>query len=394
MDLCFLKSAAAQAASYAVALRREIHSHPELSDREEQTSALVCRELERLNIPYTVLPGMHGVVGMISSGREGPTVALRADMDALPIQEQTGLAFASQKEGVMHACGHDVHTAVLLGTASVLAENKALFRGNVKLFFQPAEEGVGGAKRMIAAGCMENPHVEAVFGLHSAPRLPAGKIGTKPGWTSASSDEIKIRVHGKSAHGASPDEGVDAIYIASQLVVALYGLMARRVRGTDSIALNVGKFHAGNANNIICECAELEAMYRTFRADTRQRMKQEICDLVHSLCKGFGGGAEITIEEGYDGHANDADRTRRLMELSRELMGEDAFVLRETPDMGTEDFCYFGQKAPAVFFDLGTGSAPGHPVMPLHSSQFTVDEDALYYGILMEAALALDYLSL
>lgn len=394
MDLCFLKSAAAQAASYAVALRREIHSHPELSDREEQTSALVCRELERLNIPYTVLPGMHGVVGMISSGREGPTVALRADMDALPIQEQTGLAFASQKEGVMHACGHDVHTAVLLGTASVLAENKALFRGNVKLFFQPAEEGVGGTKRMIAAGCMENPHVEAVFGLHSAPRLPAGKIGTKPGWTSASSDEIKIRVHGKSAHGASPDEGVDAIYIASQLVVALYGLMARRVRGTDSIALNVGKFHAGNANNIICECAELEAMYRTFRADTRQRMKQEICDLVHSLCKGFGGWAEITIEEGYDGHANDADRTRRLMELSRELMGEDAFVLRETPDMGTEDFCYFGQKAPAVFFDLGTGSAPGHPVMPLHSSRFTVDEDALYYGILMEAALALDYLSL
>ena len=394
MDLCFLKSAAAQAASYAVALRREIHSHPELSDREEQTSALVCRELERLNIPYTVLPGMHGVVGMISSGREGPTVALRADMDALPIQEQTGLAFASQKEGVMHACGHDVHTAVLLGTASVLAENKALFRGNVKLFFQPAEEGVGGAKRMIAAGCMENPHVEAVFGLHSAPRLPAGKIGTKPGWTSASSDEIKIRVHGKSAHGASPDEGVDAIYIASQLVVALYGLMARRVRGTDSIALNVGKFHAGNANNIICECAELEAMYRTFRADTRQRMKQEICDLVHSLCKGFGGWAEITIEEGYDGHANAADRTRRLMELSRELMGEDAFVLRETPDMGTEDFCYFGQKAPAVFFDLGTGSAPGHPVMPLHSSRFTVDEDALYYGILMEAALALDYLSL
>ena len=394
MDLCFLKSAAAQAASYAVALRREIHSHPELSDREEQTSALVCRELERLNIPYTVLPGMHGVVGMISSGREGPTVALRADMDALPIQEQTGLALASQKEGVMHACGHDVHTAVLLGTASVLAENKALFRGNVKLFFQPAEEGVGGAKRMIAAGCMENPHVEAVFGLHSAPRLPAGKIGTKPGWTSASSDEIKIRVHGKSAHGASPDEGVDAIYIASQLVVALYGLMARRVRGTDSIALNVGKFHAGNANNIICECAELEAMYRTFRADTRQRMKQEICDLVHSLCKGFGGWAEITIEEGYDGHANDADRTRRLMELSRELMGEDAFVLRETPDMGTEDFCYFGQKAPAVFFDLGTGSAPGHPVMPLHSSRFTVDEDALYYGILMDAALALDYLSL
>ena len=350
MDLCFLKSAAAQAASYAVALRREIHSHPELSDREEQTSALVCRELERLNIPYTVLPGMHGVVGMISSGREGPTVALRADMDALPIQEQTGLAFASQKEGVMHACGHDVHTAVLLGTASVLAENKALFRGNVKLFFQPAEEGVGGAKRMIAAGCMENPHVEAVFGLHSAPRLPAGKIGTKPGWTSASSDEIKIRVHGKSAHGASPDEGVDAIYIASQLVVALYGLMARRVRGTDSIALNVGKFHAGNANNIICECAELEAMYRTFRADTRQRMKQEICDLVHSLCKGFGGWAEITIEEGYDGHANDADRTRRLMELSPGADGGGRLRFAGDPRYGHRRLLLLWPKGPRGLF--------------------------------------------
>lgn len=392
MDAVFLSSAAAQAARYAVELRHEIHSNPELSDQEEQTTALVCRELDRLGIPCTVLPGMHAVVGLISSGRPGPTVALRADMDALPIQEQTDLPFASRNPGVMHACGHDVHTSVLLGTASLLAANKDLFCGNVKLLFQPAEEDVGGARRMIAAGCMEDPHVDAVFGLHSSPRLPAGKIGTKPGWTSASSDEIKIRVHGKSSHGASPDEGVDAIYIASQLVVALHGLMSRRVRGTDSIALNVGKFHAGNATNIICDCAELEVMYRTFRADTRKRMKQEICDLTHNLCQGFGGWAEITIEEGYDGHSNDAACTSRLMELARELMGEDAFVLQETPDMGTEDFCYYGQKAPSVFFDLGTGSAPGHPVMPLHSSQFTVDEDALYYGILMEAALTLDCL--
>ena len=394
MDEAFLKSAAAQAAPRAVQLRREIHQNPELSDQEEQTVALVCRELELLDIPYTILPGMHAVVAVISSGQEGPTVALRADMDALPIQEQTELPFASQKAGVMHACGHDVHTAVLLGTAAVLAQNKERFRGNVKLFFQPAEEGNGGAKRMIQAGCMEEPHVDAVFGLHSAPRLPAGKIGTKPGWTSASSDEIKIRVYGKSAHGASPDEGVDAIYIASQLVVALHGLMARRVRGTDSIALNVGKFHAGSASNIICECAELDVMYRTFRADIRQRMKDEIRTLVDNLCRSFGGSADIVIEEGYDGHANDPVRTQRLMELSRELMGEDAFVLQETPDMGTEDFCYFGQKAPAVFFDLGVGSAPGHPVMPLHSARFTVDEEALYYGILMETALVLDYLKL
>ena len=394
MDVSFLKSAAAQVAPRAIELRREIHRNPELSDQEEQTVALVCRELERLDIPYTVLPGIHAVVAMISSGKEGPTVGLRADMDALPIQEQSELPYTSQNTGVMHACGHDVHTAVLLGTASVLAKNKDRFRGNVKLFFQPAEENIGGAKRMIAAGCMEDPHVDAVFGLHSSPRLPVGKIGTKPGWTSASSDEIKIRVYGKSAHGASPDEGVDAIYIASQLVVALYGLMARRVRGTDSIALNVGKFHAGNANNIICECAELEVMYRTFRADTRQRMKSEICTLADNLCRSFGGSVEIEIEEGYDGHSNDPARTERLMALSRELMGADAFVLQETPDMGTEDFCYFGQKAPAVFFDLGTGSAPGHPVMPLHSCRFTVDEEALYYGILMETALVLDYLKL
>ena len=187
MDVSFLKSAAAQVAPRAIELRREIHRNPELSDQEEQTVALVCRELERLDIPYTVLPGIHAVVAMISSGKEGPTVGLRADMDALPIQEQSELPYTSQNTGVMHACGHDVHTAVLLGTASVLAKNKDRFRGNVKLFFQPAEENIGGAKRMIAAGCMEDPHVDAVFGLHSSPRLPVGKIGTKPGWTSASS---------------------------------------------------------------------------------------------------------------------------------------------------------------------------------------------------------------
>lgn len=392
MELDFLKQEAAQVAPYAIEIRRIIHQNPELSGCESKTVALVCRELERLGIKFEQLPGMNAVVGIICSGREGPTIGLRADMDALPIQEQTGLPFASINKNVMHACGHDVHTAILLGTADVLQRNRDRFCGNVKLFFQPAEEGQGGAKRMIAAGCMENPHVDAVFGLHTAPRLPAGKIGTKAGHINACSDEIVIRVHGQSSHGASPEKGVDAIYIASQLVVALHGLSSRRVRGTDAISLNVGKFHGGTVNNIICDHVDLGIMFRTICQETRQRLKKEIHTLVHSLCQSFGGSADIEINEGYDSQENDPVLTQRLIELTRQLMPKNSFVPTEYPDLGTEDFCYFGQKAPSLFFDLGTGSAKGHPSMPLHSCHYTVDEDALYYGILLETALVLDYL--
>ncbi len=393
MDLEFLKPAAKKITPYAINLRREIHSHPELSGQEVGSVALICRELNRLGIAHEILPEMNAVVGVIDTDREGPVVALRADIDALPIQEQTGLPFESQNPGVMHACGHDVHTAVLLGAAAVLQSQRTALRGKIKLFFQPAEEGNGGAQAMINAGCMDNPHVDAVFGLHCSPRYPAGKVSTCKGHINASSDECRIIVRGKTAHGASPEEGVDAIYIACQLVNALHGLSSRRVRATDAISLNVGTFVAGRAKNIICDRVDLGVMFRTIRQDTRARLKKEIKVLAEGMCQSMGGSAEVTFIPGYDSQENDALLTERFIELCGELLPEGSFVPREYPDLGTEDFCYFGQAAPSLFYDLGTGALAGHPVRPLHSCEFTVDEASLYYGILLQSALAADYLA-
>ena len=392
MDWEQIKRAAAEAAPRAVTLRREIHRHPELSDQETGTVALVRRELERLGIPYEVLPGMNAVVGLISGGNPGPVAGLRADMDALPIQEESGVEFASEHPGVMHACGHDVHTAVLLGTAAVLQARRETLRGQVKLFFQPAEEGTGGAKRMIEAGCMENPHVDAVFGLHVSPLHPAGTVCVCAGHVNANSDVCRIAVHGTTSHGASPEEGVDAIYIACKLVDALHGLSSRRVRATDAISLNVGTFNAGRAHNIICDRVDLGIMFRTIRQDTRARLKEEIKTLAENLCRGFGGSAEVTFTPSYDSQENDPALTGRFVELCGELLPPGGFIPREYPDLGTEDFCYFGQAAPSVFYDLGTGSLAGHPQMPLHSCRFTVDEDGVYYGVLLQSALVIDYL--
>lgn len=393
MDLELLKPVAAKLTPYAVSLRREIHSHPELSGQETGTVALICRELDRLGIAHEVLHEMNAVVGVIDTDREGSVVALRADMDALPIQEQTDLPFKSQNPGVMHACGHDVHTAILLGTAAVLQNQRTALRGKIKLFFQPAEEGNGGAQVMISAGCMENPHVDAVFGLHCSPRYPAGKVSTCAGHVNANSDECSIVVRGKTSHGASPEDGVDAIYIACQLVNALHGLSSRRVCATDAISLNVGTFVAGQANNIICDRVDLGVMFRTIRQDTRARIKEEIKVLAEGMCRSMGGSAEVTFTPGYDSQENDVVLTERFVELCGELLPEDSFVLREHPDLGTEDFCYFGQKAPSLFYDLGTGTLNGHPNRPLHSCEFTVDEASLYYGILLQSALVADYLA-
>lgn len=379
-------------ADEVIEMRRHIHEYPGVSEHEEETMEYIAGKMKEWGIPYEAGVADTGLVAFIQGAGEGPVIGLRADIDALPIQEETGLPFASQNENIMHACGHDVHTAVLLGTAAVLAKHKELLRGNVKLFFQPAEESYGGAERMIAAGCMENPHVDAVFGLHVAPSLPAGKIGTKPGYINASADSIHVKIYGKSAHGASPEKGIDAIYIASQVVVALHGLASRRVRGTDAISLNVGKFHGGSANNIVCDCVELGIMFRTIRQETRDRLKEEISTLIHSLCNGFGGTAEITITPSYGSQRNDPTQYQKLVDLSQKLMGKNSFVEREEPSLVTEDFSYFGEHVPSVFFELGTGSAEGHPCVPLHSCQFTVDEDALYYGVLMETALVVDYL--
>ncbi len=389
MDIARIRQLAQQNEENVISLRRQIHRNPELADREFKTSALVRAELDRLGIEYITYPDMTAVVGIVRGAKDGPTVGLRADMDALPLDERTGLPFASETPGVMHACGHDSHTAMLLGAGYVLQQMRDSFCGNVKLFFQPAEEGNGGSMRMIEAGCMENPHVSEVYGTHIGGK-DLGTLGTKPGPTHAFSDEITIVIHGKKSHGAWPVGGVDAVLVASQVVVATHTLPSRRVSATDSICITVGAIHGGKVSNIVCDRVELEVMFRTLDTETRERVVKEFEDLVHGICAANGATAEFIRSKGYDGQVNEEYLVRRLECIATEILGPGSFIETKTPGLGTEDFCYFGQAAPSVFYHLGSGSAPGHEPAPGHSSEYTINEAAFINGVMINCALALD----
>lgn len=393
MDLDFLKKEALENAEYARSIRRVIHRNPELSGKETATAGLVCGELEKMGIEYTLMDDINAVVGIIRSGKEGKTLAIRADMDALPIQEETGLPFASENPGVMHACGHDVHTSVLLGTAALLQKNKDKFCGNVKLFFQPNEEGSGGAEPMIARGCMEDPHVDGAIALHVAPDIPAGTIGSRRGAVNACTGTLMIDIDGVSCHGAHPEGGVDAILIAGQLINAIYALAVRRVSGTDPMMLTIGRINGGTAANIVCGHVSMAMTLRTINRDTRKRFISEVTTLVENTCAAFGGKGTVTVNEGYINLFNDDKMYDRLEKLSVQMIGEGKLIERADPSMGGEDFSYFGEHAPAVMYDLGVGFADREESMALHSCTFYPNEDAFYYGILMHSAYAIDFLN-
>ncbi len=389
----YLKEDVSAAAEYAREIRRDLHRHPELSGHEVRTAGLVCRELEKLGVEYTLMDDIHAVVGVIRSGKPGRTVALRGDMDALPLQEQTGLPFASENPGVMHACGHDAHTAMVLGAASVLAKHRDAFTGNVKLFFQPSEEFYGGALPMIERGCMEDPHVDAAFALHVSPSRPVGQMTSRSGTMHASSDRIRISVYGSACHGAHPNNGIDAVWIAARIVGELYAIQARRVEPTEPMLVNLGTISGGTANNIVCDRVDLGGTMRCIRQETRERMVREMTELVEKTAASLGGRAEFHIDYGYVPVYNDPELFSRFRRVAHEVMGPDSLPEMETPNLGAEDFAFFGQRVPAVLFNLGVGCAPGHEASALHSDRFTLDEDAFAGGIMMHCALVLDYLN-
>ena len=387
----WLETEAAGAAELAKAIRHDLHRHPELSGQEVLTAARVCEELDRLGIGYTVMDEIHAVVGLIPSGKPGKTVGLRADMDALPIQEETGLPFASEVPGVMHACGHDAHTAILLGAASVLVRHKADFSGNIKLFFQPAEESTGGALPMIQRGCLEDPHVDAVFGLHVSSGRPVSTVASRPGALNAGSDGIWIDIHGQSCHGAHPDAGTDAIWIAARIIDALYGLQARRVSPTEPLALNIGTVQGGTAKNIVCDHVRLGVTLRTIRKETHDRFFGEMVRLVEKTAESLGGRADVTVTASYLPLLNDPRLYDRFVRVARDVLGAKHVAEIAGPSMGSEDFAFFADRRPGVFFNLGTAPLCSHG--PAHSSTFLVNEDGFAAGILMHCALALDYLN-
>ena len=369
----------------------EIHKHPELGNREERTAALIRKRLETLGWEVTPVAGT-GTVGLLRGGKAGPTIAIRADIDALPITEETGLPYASQTPGVMHACGHDFHTAALLGAAQLLAARQETLAGNVKLFFQPDEEGDGGAARMIAAGCMENPHVDAAFCCHVESGIPTGSVSVRSGPICAASNPFAVTLRGRGSHGAKPHLGTDVIVAGAQIVTALQTIASRRTSPTEPVVVTVGTFHSGTAGNVLAETAELTGILRTMGGEARERVKEDFRNIVSGIAAAMGVEAEITIFESYPGCRNDPAMTELLRRAAGEILGRENVRELPEPSLGTDDFGYFSDAAPGCYYYVGVGSEAKGFTFPNHNPRFGADPAALPLAAAVHVQTVLDFL--
>ena len=372
-----------------VTLRRDIHREPELGFDTEKTAEKVLDALDGLPLEIQTGVAQNGVVATLEGGGgNGPTVALRADMDALPIHEATDLPFASEIDGKMHACGHDGHTSMLVGAARALCQDHLRERlsGTVRFVFQPAEEGYAGGRAMIEEGVAED--VRQIFALHLWPGLKFGVAATKAGPIMAASDAFEIKIKGSGGHGAMPHLTTDAVTIAAQVVTALQTVVSREVDPVEPAVLTVGEIGAGSAFNIIPETARLGGTVRTLNAELRERMPERIEELARGIAKGMRGDVKLDYDFSYPVTSNDADAARLALGVTGELFGEERAVELDNPSMGAEDFAFFLEKVPGAFIWLGVGD-----VSNLHTPQFSFEEEILPQGAALLVALALEALS-
>jgi len=367
-----------------VALRRDIHSEPELGFDTEKTAEKVLAALEGLPLDVETGVAQNGIVATLEGDGDGPTVALRADMDALPIQEETGLPFASEVEGKMHACGHDGHTSMLVGAAHALSGMRDRLDGTVKFVFQPAEEGGGGGKVMVDEGVADG--VASIFALHLWPGLPFGKVATKAGPIMAAADAFEMEIRGSGGHGAMPHLSADAVVIAAQVVTALQTVVSREVDPVQPAVLTVGEIGAGTAFNIIPEKARLGGTVRTLDPDLRESMPERIEALARGVANGMRGDAYLDYTFSYPVTTNEEGAAARALDVAGELFGQESVLELPNPSMGAEDFSYFLERVPGAFIWLGVGE----DVSGLHTPQFTFDEEILPRGSALLAALALE----
>lgn len=384
IDIGVLRGEAAALEAQVIANRRALHQAPELSGLEVNTQAFLLRALEKLGLEITTYPGMTCVVALLRGAKEGPCVGIRADMDALPVKEKTGLPFASHVDGVMHACGHDAHMAIALGVATLLAAHRGELQGSVKFLFEHAEETTGGAKEMIAAGCMENPHVDAMLGLHMLPSQKAGTILTKPGAVSGSSTDITFDVYGHGCHGAYPERGADAIVIASQVVCALQTVVSRNVSPLDSVVLTLGQISGGTAGNVVCDHVQLKGTLRALSPHTQVLCLERMQSVASGIASSMGGSATLTALDSYAALSNDASLHALFESTAAKIIGTDQIIQREKPSMGVESFSFFVENTPGLYYDLGCGVGAA-----LHCCDFVVDESCLATGVLLNSAMAL-----
>ncbi len=374
-----IRSVANENSGYAQTVRRELHQIPELMYEEHETCAYIRKELDAMGLTYRKA----GTGTIVDIGPETgvPRIALRADIDALPIEEATGLPYASRHPGRMHACGHDAHTAMLLTAARILSMRREELPGPVRLIFQPAEEGGGGALKMIEAGALKD--VSRIYCLHMGPGMDAGKFKGKGGVVNASSNAITIHVSGKSTHGANPESGVDAVVIASHTVLALQALISRETSAMDSAVLTIGIIHGGTARNILCGEVTMEATLRTLNEQTRQRLLSRIHEVCQGIALTYRGSAQVECNQGYCVGNNDEAAAQDACATVRSLFGQDAMVKQYNPSMGSEDFSFYSREIPGVKLALGTGCREG-----LHTPFFRLDESTLPYGVAYFLALA------
>jgi len=371
-----------------IEIRRHIHAHPELSGQEHQTAAYVAGVLSSCGIVVQEAVGKTGLIGELVGRTDERLVAIRTDMDALPITERTSLEFASRRQGIMHACGHDVHTTVGLGTAMVLSQLGEVFPGNTRFLFQPAEEIAQGANWMVKDGAMND--VSAIFSVHVFPSIPAGSIGIRYGALTAAADDLEIIIMGESGHGARPHEAIDAIWIASQVITTLQQAISRTQNPLRPMVLTIGQISGGRAPNVIADQVRLTGTVRSLHPDTHADLPGWIESIVASVCNTFGARYEINYRRGVPSVQNDLALTQLLEASAKEAWGSDRVQILPEPSLGSEDFSIYLQHAPGTMFRLGVGFRDKQNY-PLHHPQFEVDESAIVTGVVTLAHTIYQY---
>lgn len=371
--------------------RRYFHENPELGYEEFETSETVKKFLTAEGIEFYETAGT-GICGIIRGNGE-KNVALRGDMDALPIQDAKESSYSSKIKGKMHACGHDAHTAILMGAAKMLNSIKSELKGNVKLFFEPAEETTGGARVMLREGVLENPNVEAVIGLHVDENIPCGMIGVKKGVVNAASNPFTIKITGKGGHGARPEDAIDPVVIASSVVMNLQSIVSRELTPAEPSVLTIGTIHGGTAQNIIPEEVTISGIIRTMTKEHREYVKKRLVEITEGITTALRGTCDIEIIESYPCLYNDDNMVDMLKNSAKALIGEENIRNMEKPSLGVESFAYFSMERPSVFYFLGCRNEEKGIVNPAHGNKFDIDEDCLVIGAALQCASAYNYLN-
>jgi amidohydrolase len=384
-----IKELAKKYKQYAIDMRREFHMHPETGWNEINTSRRIKEEMDKMGIPY-VSTAKTGVIATIAGKKDGKTVALRADMDALEVQEKNDVEYKSQNEGVSHACGHDGHMAMLLGAAKVLNDIKDDLNGTVKLIFQPAEEAMGGATSIIEDGGLEG--VDNIFAIHLLGPLPLGLVSVGKGPRMSSADYFSINVTGKGGHGGMPDQGVDAIVAASAIVMNLQSIVSREISPKDPVVISVGKFNAGSRFNVIAGSAQLEGTTRCFRTDLGERLPLIMERIITNTAKVYRAEAKLEYVKGVIPTVNEETSAERAEKMIANTYGKDV-LFELPPTTGAEDFSYYLEKVPGVYIFLGAGNEEKGIMQVNHHEEFNIDEDALEIGTVLNVQYALDFLN-